>query len=269
MDRATSAAESPSILMARPSEFIATVTLNRPHRHNALDHAAWASLADTFRTLAGDETVRCIIIFGRGGKAFSSGADIIEFETVRKTREQAVVYGNHVADTWNAIIDCPHPIIAAIDGICVGGGLELACLADMRIASTKSRFGMPLKNLGLVLAYPELKPIFDVAGAVNTLEILLEGRIFGADEARDRFRLVNRVVADGEVESEAMKLAATISAGAPLSARWHKKFIRRLMQPEPLSAADRAEAFECFDTQDFLTGYSAFLNKSKPTFTGR
>jgi enoyl-CoA hydratase/carnithine racemase len=131
-----------------------------------------------------------------------------------------------------------------------------------------SRFGAPIKNLGLVMAYAEMAPLVRLAGADVALEIVLEGRIFDADEAKAK-RLVTRVVADDAVAAEVAATAARIADGAPLVARWHKKFARRLADPTPISASEADECFDCFDTADFRAGYAAFLAKRKPEFTGK
>jgi enoyl-CoA hydratase/carnithine racemase len=170
--------------------------------------------------------------------------------------------------TARALETCRHPIVAQIHGICVGGGLEIAALADLRICSASSRFGAPIKNLGLVMAYAEMAPLVRLVGPAAALEILLEGRIFDAAEAKDK-GLVTRVVPDDAVEAESLAAARRISEGAPLAARWHKKFARRLADPRPLTAAERDECFDCFDTEDFRIGYAAFLAKRKPQFVGR
>jgi enoyl-CoA hydratase/carnithine racemase len=158
--------------------------------------------------------------------------------------------------------------VAQIHGICVGGGLEIAALCDLRICGASSRFGAPIKNLGLVMAYPEMAPLVRLVGPALALEILLEGRIFDAAEAKDK-GLVTRVVADEQVAAEARATAERIAEGAPLVARWHKKFARRLADPRPLTAEEHDECFDCFDTEDFRIGYQAFLAKRKPKFVGR
>jgi enoyl-CoA hydratase len=170
--------------------------------------------------------------------------------------------------TAEALAHCPHPLVAQIHGICVGGGLEIAALCDLRICGMGSRFGAPIKNLGLVMAYPEMAPLVRLVGPAVTLEILLEGRVFGADEALAK-RLVTRVVPDDQVASEARATAERVAAGAPLVARWHKKFARRLADARPVSAKEHDEAFDCFDTEDFREGYAAFLAKRTPDFKGR
>ena len=186
----------------------------------------------------------------------------------RANREQAIDYGRIMHATAAALEACRHPIVAQIHGICVGGGLEIASLCDLRICGESSRFGAPIKNLGLVMAYAEMAPLVRLVGRAVALEILLEGRIFDAAEAKEK-GLVTRVVADAEVEAEARAAAQRIADGAPLAARWHKKFARRLAEGRALTLAERDECFDCFDTEDFRIGYAAFLAKRKPEFRGR
>ena len=164
--------------------------------------------------------------------------------------------------------NCRHPLVAQIHGICVGGGLEIAALADLRICGESSRFGAPIKNLGLVMAYAEMAPLVRLVGAAVALEILLEGRIFDAAEAKEK-GLVTRVVPDDQVAAEARAAAQRIADGAPLVARWHKKFARRLAERTPLTAEEHDECFDCFDTEDFRIGYAAFLAKQKPNFIAK
>ncbi len=170
--------------------------------------------------------------------------------------------------TIDAIGNCRHPVVAQIHGICVGGGLEIAGLADIRICGESSRFGVPINKLGLVMAYAEIGALIRLAGEAVALEILLEGRVFDAREAKDK-GLVTRVVPDAEVEAEAKATARRIADGAPLVARWHKKFARRLRDAHPLTAAELEEGFACYGTEDFRIGRQAFLAKAKPEFKGR
>jgi len=247
---------------------IATVVLNRPEKLNALTKPMWRLLGETIDTLSADDTLRCVIVRGAGEKAFSPGNDIAEFATERANKPQAIDYGKVMHATARALAHCRHPLVAQIHGICVGGGLEIAALCDLRICGVSSRFGAPIKNLGLVMAYPELAPLVRLAGADVALEILLEGRIFDAMEAKEK-RLVTRVVADDQVAAEAWATAQRVADGAPLVARWHKRFARRLADARPLTADEYDECFACFDTEDFRIGYAAFLAKQKPMFVGR
>ena len=249
-------------------EGIVTVVLNRPEKLNAMTRAMWGRLGEAMTELSADETVRCLIVRGAGERAFSPGNDISEFETDRSNAEQAEAYGVLMHRTIDAFKACRHPIVAMIHGICVGGGLEIAGLCDIRICGESSRFGVPVSKLGLVMAYPEIGALAGLVGRHTALEILLEGRVFDAEEAREK-GLVNRVVADAEVEEEALSAARRIAAGAPLVHRWHKKFLDRLDDPAPLSQAELKEGFACYDTEDFRIGYKAFLEKKKPHFRGR
>ena len=247
---------------------IATVILNRPEKLNALTRPMWKRLGDVFLELSADDAIRCVIIRGAGTRAFAPGNDISEFATERSNVEQARAYGADMRRTIEAIDGCRHPVVAQIHGICVGGGLEIAGLADIRICGESSRFGVPINKLGLVMAYAEIGSLIALAGEANALEILLEGRVFEAREAKEK-GLVTRVVADDQVESEARATARRIADGAPLVARWHKRFARRLRDPRPLTAEEYDEGFACFGTEDFQIGYRAFLAKAKPEFKGK
>ncbi len=247
---------------------IATVVLNRPEKLNALTRPMWRALGEAVTRLSADDSVRCIVLRGAGEKAFSPGNDISEFATERSNKTQAIEYGAIMHATAQALENCRHPIVAQIHGICVGGGLEIAAFADLRICGESSRFGAPIKNLGLVMAYAEMAPLVRLVGRSIALEILLEGRIFDAAEAKDK-GIVTRIVPDDQVAAEARAAAQRIADGAPLAARWHKKFARRLAEPRALTSAELDECFDCFDSEDFRIGYAAFLAKKKPEFVGR
>ena len=247
---------------------IATVVLNRPDKLNALTKPMWRCLGEVLEELSADEALRCVVLRGAGGKAFSPGNDISEFETTRANPAQAKAYGEVLHFTLGALKACRHPTVALIEGVCVGGGLEVAALCDLRICGESSRFGVPIKRLGLVMAYPEISGLRRLVGRAATLEILLEGRVFSAAEAKDK-GLVTRVVPDGEVAGEAYATAGRIAEGAPLVARWHKKFLERLEDPAPLTEAELDEGYACYDTADFQIGYRSFLDKTKPAFKGR
>jgi enoyl-CoA hydratase/carnithine racemase len=247
---------------------IATVTLNNPGKLNALNRPMWQRLGETMRELSADDSVRCVVIRGAGNEAFSAGADISEFARERADSIQGARYGALIHGAMQAVAQCRHPVVALIKGACIGGGLEIAAMCDMRICGETSRFGVPIKNLGLTMGYGELQGVLAVVGRAVLLEILLEGRVFGAAEALHK-RLVNRVVADADVEREVLALARRIADGAPLAARWHKQFIDRLGAAPQIAAAEWNEGFACFDTDDYHAGVAAFLAKAKPGFKGR
>ena len=259
----------PSIDVARDGD-IATVAINNPAKLNALTVAMWRELARVFRALSTEDALRCIVLRGAGDDAFAAGADIAEFAEVRSTVEQGRIYHlETVANALDAVAECRHPTVALIKGACAGGGLELACACDLRIAGASARFGVPINRLGFAIAYGELAGLIALAGRAVAAEILLEGRMWPADEAFAK-GLLTRVVADAETVDEAYATARRIAAGAPLVARWHKQFIRRLTpQAAPLTDGEREANFDYFKTEDYRIGYDAFIRKQKPAFKGR
>ena len=259
---------TPGIRLSRDGH-IATVALDNPGKLNAITLRMWEELARVVGQLSADDTLRCIVMRGAGDEAFAAGADIAEFARVRDNLEQGKVYHRrYVYGALKAIADCRHPTVAMIRGACAGGGVEIITQCDLRICGASSRFGIPIAKLGLVVGYGEMAGLIDLVGRAAAMEILLEGRMLSAAEAKD-MGLVNRVVPDEQVEAEAMAVARRIADGAPLVARWHKKFARRLASPRPVTKAERNEAYACFDTEDFREGVKAFLAKRKPQFKGK
>ncbi|MDM0078083.1 enoyl-CoA hydratase-related protein [Variovorax sp. J2P1-59] len=258
----------PQPIIVERDGHIVTLTLNSPEKMNAMNLGMWQGLGDIFATLEQDDDVRCIVLRGAGERAFSAGADIEEFPRTRLDKTQARAYGQVTHRAMQAVANSRHPTLALIQGACVGGGLELASVCDMRICGESSRFGAPINRLGLVMSYGELGGLLALAGRAAALEIVLEGRVFGAREALQK-GLVNRVVDDAAVVEESYAAALRIARGAPLVARWHKRFVQRLEQPAALSPNELDEAYDCFDTEDFRIGYKAFLEKAHPGFVGR
>jgi enoyl-CoA hydratase len=247
---------------------IVTLTLNSGRKLNALNMETWEQLGQAINKISSEDEVRCVILRGPDRSAFAAGADIAEFDTVRANSANAKAYGDLVSQTVLAIAACRHPTIALIHGVCVGGGLEIAGACDLRICGESSRFGIPINRLGLVVGYPELRLLIDLIGRSAALEMLFEGRIMGAAEAKEK-GLVNRIVADSEVEEETNRMARNIAAGAPLVARWHKKFAQRLREPEPLTPVELDEIYDCYDTEDYRVGRQSFLDKKTPEFQGK
>ena len=163
------------ILLTRREKDIATVILNRPEKLNALSRALWLRVGQVMRDLSSDETLRCIVVRGAGQRAFSPGADISEFSAHRSDRQQARAYGALIQEAMQAIRDCQHPVIAMILGVCVGGGLELASMCDLRICGESSRFGVPVNRIAITMAYPEIRALIDLVGRATALEILSGG----------------------------------------------------------------------------------------------
>lgn len=246
---------------------VATVVMDRGGKRNALNLARWREIGETFRGLAGDQALRCVILRG-GPHVFCAGADIAEFPETRSGEVQARRYGEAIAEAMGSVQECPVPVIAAIKGDCVGGGLELAAACDLRVATPKSRFGVPIARIAVVMAYAELKGLHRLVGPAAAAEILFTGEIFAAADAY-RLGLVTRVFEDEDFEASLARLVERIVAGSPLSHRWHKRFLRRLADPAPLSDEEKAETYAYARTHDYAEGIGAFLQKRPPRFEGR
>ena len=248
---------------------IATLTLSNPDKLNAVDAGMWRGLQARMRAINSNPDIRCVVLRGAGDKAFAAGGDIEEFATVRATVDDALHYHEElVAAALDAVRACPVPTVAMIQGACVGGGLEIAGCCDLRIAGESSRFGAPINKLGFSMYPGEMAGLLGLVGPAVLLEILLEGRILSAREALGK-GLLTRVVDDEEVEREALATAARILKGAPLVARWHKQWVHRLMNGQPLSGEEKREAFNFLATEDYKEGLDAFFTKRPPVFKGR
>ena len=250
---------------------VATITINRPERLNAIDLPAWKAIADAATNIAEYPAVRCVVLRGAGNKAFSSGADIKDFDAHRFDSASAAKYAEVFEGALLKIEEMPQPTISMIQGVCVGGGLELASATDIRVAAEGSRFGVPVARIGIVAGWNELRRMIGVAGQAAVSYLVLSGRIIGHDEALC-MGLVTAVVSPEDLESEVYGLANEIAAGAPISHADHRTMIRRIAaEPgiETLTAEERALQFRVFDTDDFNEGRRAFVAKRAPAFKGR
>jgi enoyl-CoA hydratase len=256
-----------SIEISRDGKGVATVLLNRPEKRNAFTMEMYQAFGTAFAEFEADDDIRCVVVRGAGGH-FCAGSDIGGFSDDRDGRQQARDYADFTLEMTDRLKNLRHPTVACVEGACVGGGLEIAAMCDIRIAARSARFGVPINRIGITLDYRELEDIVAVIGHSAALEILLEGRIFGAGEALSK-GLVTRLADDEAVIAEAYGAAERIAAGAPLVNRWHKKFIQRLRQGGQLTAEESDEAYACFDTEDYRLGRAAFAQKIKPTFAGR
>ncbi len=247
---------------------IATVTICQPERKNALTKPMWAELSRMIADLSAREDLRCVVIRGGAGAGFGAGADIHEFVRERRGFNKARDYGLLHAEALQNIQSCQHPVIAAIDGVCVGASMVLAAACDFRIAADDTRFMMPPMKLGATLGYPELQILLDVLGRATLMEVLFEGQMFDAARAL-QVGFVSHVVTLENFENEIENVASRISRGAPISQRMHKKMINRLVEGGTISPREFDDGYLAFDSDDFEEGYSAFLEKRKPLFQGR
>ena len=250
---------------------LATVTINRPSQHNAISFDMWYELAALMRQLDADNEVRCIVITGAGGEAFSAGADIADFHKHRSDSVKGKGYNNAVNGLLEALTEIGTPTISMIQGFAAGGGCEVAVATDLRIVAEGSRMGIPVARLGITIGHREMRGLVDLVGKGNALYILLSGRLLVAQEAL-RIGLVNQVVPADELREATYKLANEIAALAPLSHSVNKLTLRQV-QATPVLAdltdEENALPLTQFDTEDYQEGYHSFLEKRRPNFVGR
>lgn len=254
-----------SVTAAREGGLV-TITLNRPDKLNAFDKPMWEQLTSRFQAVSNDDSVRAVVLTGAGG-AFCPGADISEFASERSSPEQAYAYGRIMEAAYAAMKSCPHPLIARIQGACTGVGMVVALLCDLRISTQTGRFGAPVSRLGLAMPLSEFVVLADALGPTIALEIVLEARVFDAQEAQSK-GIVQRVVGEDDLDAEIDRTTHRILAGAPLVNRWHKSFARRLASGAPLTDAEMAASYQSFATADYREGIAAFLEKRRPVFRG-
>ena len=257
-------------LLVDVGDGIARVTFNNPERLNALSIEMRAALPNVLATLNDDPDVRVLVITGAGGKAFVSGADISEFGEHRTSPEARAAYDRAGAATQKAWRDVGKPIIAKIQGYCIGGGLLTAMAADIRIASDDSQFGVPAARLGLGYAFAGVAQLMDLVGPGWAAEILFSARRLDATQARD-IGLINRFVPASRLEDEVMELARAIGSNAPLTIAAVKAALREARRdPAERDLARVAALVEaCFRSTDYLEGQQAFAEKRSPKFSGR
>lgn len=259
------------LLLDSPAEAVVRIRISNPERRNALDHEILDTLAETLPRLDQGIETRCVLITG-APPAFSAGYDLasIPRETFERDAEALVAHPFH--DAMEALAAHPWPTVAAINGHCLGGGLELAITCDLRICAAGAKLGMPPAKLGLVYGHTGLRKFLDTVGLARTKELFLTGRNVGAERA-ERIGLVHRTVADQELEGAGVELAATIAANAPLSMRGNKQAIETLNSNPALSEQQEASLIalreSCFSSADLREGIEAFAEKRKPRWQGR
>jgi enoyl-CoA hydratase/carnithine racemase len=258
------------LLLDEPAEAVARLTLSNPERRNALDHEVLDALAEVLPELDRGIEIRCVILTGAGG-VFSAGYDVAGFADDSFERDAEALVAHPFHDAQEAVSAHPYPVVAAIDGACLGGGLELAVRCDLRLAAEGAKLGMPPARLGLVYSHTGLERFIDAIGVARTKELFLTGRILSAERA-ERIGLVSEVVPEGEIGHMSVALASEIASGAPLAARGNKRIIETLARFPRLTPEQERELVElrrsCFASEDFREGIRAFAEKRKPRWRG-
>jgi enoyl-CoA hydratase len=249
---------------------IGVITFNNPEKRNAMSLDMWEGFGHALIELRDDVEVRVVILVGAGDKAFVSGADISQFEKTRHNAQASEEYSKRSAAQRALLTDYPKPIIACIRGFCLGGGMQVAMLADIRIAAENSQFGIPAAKLGIAYGYDGLKNLVSLVGPSWARLLMYTGTRIDAAEGL-RIGLVDRVVPDAELWSATTDIARTISGNAPLAIQAAKITIAQVLKDPDKRDMDaiKQAGIACMDSEDFREGRRAFMEKRKPRFRGR
>lgn len=259
-----------SLLLHDVEGHIARLTINNPARRNAMSLAMWEQMGDILEGWANAPEIRVLVLAGAGEKSFCAGNDVSEFPNVRATPEQRAEYDKITSRAYHALGKFPCPVIARISGFCIGGGLELALLCDLQIASDRSVFAVTPAKLGIGYKLEDVLLLTENLSTKHAKELLFTGRRFPAEDAL-RWGLVNRIVPQGELDSSVLSYAREISENAPLSVAALKTVIAEAAKEESARDVDacRRAVAECDASEDRTEGQNAFAEKRAPNFEGR
>ena len=255
-------------IIARKEGAVGWLIFNNPERRNAVSVDMWEAIPRVLDQYEADPAIRVIVLAGAGDKAFVSGADISQFDKQRSGAD-AVQHYEELAEGAQARLQaCDKPVIAMIRGYCLGGGLNIAVLCDLRVAADDARFGIPAAKMGLGYRASSMKNLVDIVGAAYAREIMITARQFTASEAKE-MGLVNKVVSVSELEKTIFEYTETISGNAPLTMRAAKRIIREVAKKDYDAALCKTWVKECFESEDYKEGRKAFMEKRKPAFKGK
>ncbi len=256
-------------MLAEKEGYIGWITFNNPAKRNAVSLEMWQALGVILTSFQEDHEIRVVILKGAGGKSFVSGADISEFETKRNSAAASEAYSKQSANAISMLYKLDKPLIAMIQGYCVGGGLAVALNADVRFATPDSKFGIPAAKLGLGYGFGAVKVLSDLVGPSSAKDILFSARFLDAEEAL-RIGLINRIVAREELEVTVRDYANLIGSNAPLTIRAVKASVREILRdPEQRDLETLNQLTkQCFDSKDYAEGRRAFMEKRQPVFRG-
>ena len=257
-------------ILQRIADGVGIVTFNNPDKRNAMSLDMWEGLGLALSELREDPDVRVVILVGAGDKAFVSGADISQFEQTRHNAEASEEYSRRSAAQRALLADYPKPTIACIRGFCLGGGMQVAMLADIRIAAEDSQFGIPAARLGIAYGYDGLRHLVSLVGPSWARLLMYTGMRIDSAEAL-RIGLVDRVIPNAELWNATLDIARTIAGNAPLAIQAARITIAQVLKDpgDRDMNAIKEIATACMDSEDFREGRRAFMEKRKPQFRGR
>jgi enoyl-CoA hydratase/carnithine racemase len=257
-------------MLASVQDGVGTITFNQPEKRNAMSVEMWDGLTQILSAWEHDDEIRVVVLTGAGDKAFVSGADISQFEKSRSNADAQKEYDKLTSAGRAKLAGYDKPVIARIQGFCLGGGLGIAMSADLRIAGESSKFGIPAAKLGIAYGWDMCRRLISLVGHAHARMMLFTGERMDAREA-ERIGLVNRVVPDAELDGVVDGLARTMAGNAPLSIAGMKFILgQALRDPADRDMPGVAQAVAtCFDSADYTEGRTAFMEKRKPHFQGK
>jgi enoyl-CoA hydratase/carnithine racemase len=246
------------------------LTLNQPERHNAISRDMWLGIAEAVDRFQRSDAVRVVVLRGAGGKAFAAGADITEFDALNATAKQSAEYRAPHDRGMDVLYKLDKPVIAMIQGYCIGAGLAMALTADVRFATPGSRFAIPAAKLGLGYDYEGIATLARLVGPSVARDVLFSGRQLDATEAL-AVGLINVVESDDRLLARTQAYAELIARNAPLTIKASKAAIRLYEQTSQSGATPEVERLiaQCYDSRDYAEGRKAFAEKRRPQFEGR
>ena len=248
---------------------IGWITFNSPARRNAMSLDMWQGLADILRQMSLDDSLRVVVLKGAGDKAFVSGADISEFEEKRSSQKDRNAYEDAFDDALNTLANFSRPVVAMIQGFCIGGGLAIALNTDIRIATEDSIFGIPAAKLGLGYGFEAIKTLESLVGPSSAKDILFTARFLNTEEAL-RIGLINSIVSRAELEEAVLDYVNCIAANAPLTIKSVKATVAEVIKDPSQSSPEHINKLvnDCFLSEDYKEGRTAFMEKRRPQFKG-